>query len=132
MLMRSICLLLLRLGMMRRGGGQVQLPRDGGQLLRRQDEDGELGEAAVRGVGREDLVVGHLRVVDVLEAPVLEAVDGVRPPILLVCLSSSAFSAVGFIPGNRFWRSRIRFVGVENLNESCHHGRNSELPIRLK
>ena len=88
MLMRSICLLLLRLGMMRRGGGQVQLPRDGGQLLRRQDEDGELGEAAVRGVGRQDLVVGDLGVVDVLQAPVLEAVDGVRPPILLLCIDA--------------------------------------------
>ena len=87
MLMRSICLLLLRLGMMRRGG-QVQLPRDGGQLLRRQDEDGELGEAAVRGVGRQDLVVGDLGVVDILQAPVLEAVDGVRPPILLLCIDA--------------------------------------------
>ena len=29
---------------------------------------------------------GDLGVVDVLQAPVLEAVDGVRPPILLVCM----------------------------------------------
>ena len=81
--MRNIWRLLL-LGMRR--WRQVQFARDGRQLLRRQDEDGELGEAAVRCVCREDLVVGHLRVVDVLQAPVLEAVDGVRPPILLVCM----------------------------------------------
>lgn len=89
---RSIWLLLL--GMRR--GRQVQFARDCRQLLRRQDEDGELREAAVRGVGREDLVVGHLRVVDVLEAPVLEAVDGVRPPILLVCMD-----------GRGEWRDRL-------------------------
>ena len=75
MMMRSICL---------RGRSQVEFPRDGGQLLRREDEDGELREAAVGAVGRQDLVVGDLGVVDVLQAPVLEAVDGVRPPVLIV------------------------------------------------
>ena len=77
MLMRGICR--LRRGWRR----QVQFPCDCGQLLRRQDEDGELGEAAVGRVGRQDLVVGDLGVVDVLQAPVLEAVDGVRPPVLV-------------------------------------------------
>ena len=58
MLMRSIWLLMVS---MRRGRGrQVQFPRDCGQLLRRQDEDGQLGEAAVSGVGPQDLVVGDL------------------------------------------------------------------------
>ena len=67
-----------------RGRRQVEFPRDGGQLLRWEDEDGELCEAAVGSVGRQDLVVGDLGVVDVLQAPVLEAVDGVRPPVLIV------------------------------------------------
>ena len=80
MLMRGICR--LRRGWRR----QVQFPCDCGQLLRRQDEDGELGEAAVGRVGRQDLVVGDLGVVDVLQAPVLEAVDGVRSPALLLCM----------------------------------------------
>ena len=69
---------------MLRGRRQVEFPGDGGQLLRREDEDGELGEAAVGAVGRQDLVVGDLGVVDVLQAPVLEAVDGVRTPVLIL------------------------------------------------
>ena len=63
---------------------QLQLLEEVEDLLLGQGHDGELAQAAVGLVGGQDLVVGHLLVVDVQQAPVLQPEDGVRPPVLAV------------------------------------------------
>ena len=51
---------------------QLQLLEEVEDLLLGQGHDGELAQAAVGLVGGQDLVVGHLLVVDVQQAPVLQ------------------------------------------------------------
>ena len=79
--MRSIWLLLLW-----RRRRQVQFARDGRQVLRREDENRELCEAAVRGIRRQYLVVCHLGVVKVITLVTAAVIGGkVTSELLTYC-----------------------------------------------